>query len=183
MTIINESDVIPGVFLVTLESYSDARGRFMETFRREWFPQRSWQETQVNRSDSSAGVLRGLHYHHHQVDYWYVMKGRIRAGLVDLRHDSNSFSKSIAVEMGEGAEIGLFIPSGVAHGFLALSDATLCYVVDSYYDGGADEFGVAWDDPDLAIDWRASSPLLSARDSQNPRLKDISPADLPGATR
>jgi dTDP-4-dehydrorhamnose 3,5-epimerase len=56
----------------------------METFRKVWFPQRSWDIVQTNRSDSKAGVLRGLHYHHEQVDYWIVLRGRIRVGLADL---------------------------------------------------------------------------------------------------
>lgn len=88
MPIIRESDVIAGVYIVELTAHADNRGWFMETFRKEWFPQRSWQQVQTNRSESRAGVLRGLHYHHHQVDYWHVIHGEIRAGLVDLRPGS-----------------------------------------------------------------------------------------------
>lgn len=180
---IEESKAIAGVFLVQLQAYGDERGRFMETFRKEWFPQRSWHEIQANRSDSMAGVLRGLHYHHHQVDYWYVMKGQIRAGLLDVRYDSPTYKATQTVEMGEELPTGLFIPNGVAHGFLSLTEVTLTYVVDSYYDGGADEYGVAWDDPDIDLDWKASSPLISSRDAGNPRLRDIPRAHLPTTTR
>ena len=67
---------------------------------------------------------------------------------------------------------GLFIPIGVAHGFAALTDATLTYIVNQNYDGG-DEFGVAWDDPDLALPWGIESPILSGRDLRNPRLRDM----------
>ncbi len=179
MTQIEESPVISGVYVAHLRPFADERGRFMETFRKEWFPQRSWEKMQSNRSDSRAGVLRGLHYHHHQVDYWYVLRGSIRAGLVDLRPTSTTYLATQTVEMGAQNEIGLFIPIGVAHGFVTLTDATLTYIVDSYYDGGADEFGVAWNDPEISLDWRIAEPIVSPRDAQNPFLKDISAAGLP----
>ena len=180
MTRIVESQLISSVYIAHLQAYSDERGRFMETFRQEWFPQRSWAKLQTNRSDSKAGVLRGLHYHHHQVDYWYVQVGRIKAGLVDLRPFSPTYLATQTVEMGEEAEIGLFIPVGVAHGFLALTDAVHTYIVDNYYDGGRDEFGVAWNDPDVNLDWGVTAePLVSERDAHNPRLRDIPVEQLP----
>jgi dTDP-4-dehydrorhamnose 3,5-epimerase len=176
---IEESTQINGVLVAQLRPFADDRGRFVETFRSEWFPQRSWNIIQSNRSDSKAGVLRGLHYHHHQVDYWYVSRGMVRVGLVDLRPFSPTYLQTQTLEMGELNEIGLFIPIGVAHGFLALTDATLTYVVDNYYDGGKDEHGVAWNDPDLALDWGVTVPLLSGRDAANPFLKDIPPEKRP----
>lgn len=172
MAEIIESSRIAGIKIVRLKVFRDERGRFLETFRKEWFPERTWSIVQTNRSDSRAGVLRGLHYHFRQVDYWYVAQGRIRVGLADLRKDSPTFGASETVEMGEQNEYGLYIPSGVAHGFYALTDATLIYLVDNYYDGG-DEFGVAWDDPDLAVPWNVRAPILSARDRANPRLQEI----------
>lgn len=81
--------------------------------------------------------------------------------------------------MGEENELGLFIPTGVAHGFLALTDATLAYIVDSYYEGGRDENGVAWNDPDIGLDWGVPKPVISDRDAGNPNLRDISPKQLP----
>jgi dTDP-4-dehydrorhamnose 3,5-epimerase len=128
---------------------------------------------QTNRSDSAAGVLRGLHYHHNQVDYWYVVNGVIRVGLADIRPSSPTYMHTQTIEMGEQNNIGLFIPCGVAHGFLALTDATHTYIVDNYYNGGADENGVAWNDPDLAVAWGVETPILSGRDAANPRLRDI----------
>ncbi len=175
MPVIEESNLITGVQLATLNAFADERGRFMETFRKEWFPQRSWNIFQTNRSDSKAGVLRGLHYHFNQVDYWYVVNGKIRAALADIRPGSPTYGASQTVEMGEENQLGLFIPVGVAHGFVALTDATLIYIVDNYY-SGADEYGVAWNDPDLIVPWGVDSPLISQRDTDNPRLKDI-PAD------
>lgn len=178
MSQIQESTFIKDVQLVTLTPYADERGRFMETFRKEWFPQRSWEIVQTNRSDSMAGVLRGLHYHFQQVDYWYVVNGRIRVGLCDLRPTSPTYRASQTIEMGAENQLGLFIPTGVAHGFVALTDATLIYLVDNYYDG-ADEYGVAWNDPEIGLAWGVESPLLSGRDAANPRLKEIPPSKLP----
>lgn len=178
MPLIEESTTIPGVFLVRLEPFSDDRGRFLETFRKEWFPQRSWEVIQTNRSDSQQNVLRGLHYHHKQVDYWYVIKGKLRAGLADLRPNSPTCLATQTVEMSAENNLGLFIPIGVAHGFVALEKSTLIYVVDNYYDGD-DEFGVAWNDPDLNINWDTTNPILSPRDQKNPFLKDIPPQNLP----
>jgi dTDP-4-dehydrorhamnose 3,5-epimerase len=179
LTTIESIDAISGVQIAHLQAYTDARGRFMETFRKEWFPQRSWERLQCNRSDSRKGVLRGLHYHHHQVDYWYVPTGRLRAALVDIRKASPTYLTTFTVEMGDSNEIGLFIPVGVAHGFIALTDVTLSYTVDNYFNGGADERGVAWNDPQFGLDWIISEPLVSERDKNNPLLADIPQEDLP----
>ena len=75
--------------------------------------------------------------------------------------------------MGNHNEIGLFIPVGVAHGFVALSDVTLTYIVDNYFNGGADENGVAWNDPQFNLNWGVENPMVSDRDKQNKQLKDI----------
>lgn len=170
---------ITGVQITRLSAHDDDRGRFTEIFRKEWFPQRSWQAIQMNRSESNAGVLRGLHYHFHQVDYWFLLAGTIRIGLVDLRPSSPALHTASTLLVHADDNIGLFIPVGVAHGFLALTDVTLLYVVDNYYDGG-DEFGLAWNDPDVGPDWStSSSPVLSERDAVNPFLRDIPQAHLP----
>ena len=178
MTQIIQSDRIGGVKFVQLQIFGDARGRFMETFRKDWFPERTWEVFQSNRSDSKAGVLRGLHYHFRQVDYWHVPAGRVRVGLADLRVSSPTYGVSQVLEIGDHNQVGLFIPVGVAHGFLTLTDATVTYLVDQYYNG-SDELGVAWNDPTLAVPWGVVDPILSARDQQNPLLADIDPAKLP----
>lgn len=178
MANIYSSNTIHGVYFVELVPYADERGRFLETFRKEWFTQRTWDVVQANRSDSRAGVLRGLHYHFKQVDYWYVVRGQIRAALADIRPDSPTSGATETVEMGEDTQLGLFVPVGVAHGFVALTDATLTYIVDNYYDS-SDEYGVAWDDTQLAVDWGVESPTLSARDAINPPLAGIPPSRLP----
>ena len=140
-----QSERIADVKFVQLKAFADERGRFLETFRKEWFPERTWEIFQSNRSDSKAGVLRGLHYHFHQIDYWYAPVGTIRVALADIRRSSPTYGATEVLEIGGGNEMGIYIPSGVAHGFVALTDVTLIYTVDNYY-SGADEFGVAWDD-------------------------------------
>ena len=164
---------IDGVLTVPLMAFGDERGRFMETFRKGWFPQVNWDRLQSNRSDSRAGVLRGLHYHFHQVDYWCVINGKIRVALADLRRSSPTWLGCATLDIGGDNPLGLFIPVGVAHGFAALTDCTLMYIVNNYYDGGKDEFGVAWNDPQFNIDWGIADPRLSERDSSNPLLADI----------
>lgn len=178
MSDIAESKIIHGIKIARLRAFQDARGRFMETFRKDWFPERTWDVIQTNRSDSVAGVLRGLHFHRRQVDYWHVVRGEIRVGLADLRRSSPSFGATEVIDLSQDKPCGLFIPVGVAHGFYAFTDATLTYIVDNYYDG-RDEFGVAWNDPDLNIDWGVISPVLSERDSANPCFAEIAQDDLP----
>jgi dTDP-4-dehydrorhamnose 3,5-epimerase len=178
MPVIRESSLIKGVQIVSLRASGDERGRFGETFRKEWFPQRTWDVIQINQSISEAGVLRGLHYHFRQIDYWFAATGKIRAGLCDLRPNSPTKGAVQTIEMGEENRIGVFIPIGVAHGFVTLTDTILTYVVDNYYDG-SDEYGIAWDDPDIAMPWGVESPVVSARDTTNPLLANISPIKLP----
>ena len=169
---------IRDVLTVSLAVYGDERGSFTETFRREWFPQATWDAVQINRSVSAAGVLRGLHHHFYQVDYWCLLSGKIRVGLADLRPNSATYGVSTTLDLDAATSTGLFIPIGVAHGFYALTDVTLFYVVNQYYNG-SDERGVAWDDPDLDVGWGIQSPVLSGRDQANRRLKDIPREELP----
>ncbi len=176
MSEIRPCAAIADVQVVHPRWFADQRGRFCETFRTEWFPQRSWQAMQCNRSESRAGVLRGLHYHFRQVDYWQLLAGTIEIGLADLRRSSPTFGQSTLLTVDADSGLGIYIPPGVAHGFHSLSPATLLYVVDQYYDG-QDEHGVIWNDPELAIPWSTRNPVLSARDQANPAWQAV-PADL-----
>ncbi|MCI0713262.1 MAG: dTDP-4-dehydrorhamnose 3,5-epimerase [Chloroflexi bacterium] len=173
---IQESNKIQGVQIVKLHGFEDNRGRFMETFRKEWFPQRTWENLQTNRSDSKANVLRGLHYHFHQVDYWYVPFGNIRAALLDIRPLSPTYLATQTIDLDN--ETGLFIPVGIAHGFVALTDVTMMYVVDNYYDS-TDEYGVRWNDAAINMPWGVENPMVSDRDASNPLFADIPPEHLP----
>jgi len=159
---------IPGVMRAALPGGEDARGRFTEVFRLEWMEELFGGVVQVNCSFSRAGTLRGLHFHLRQRDLWFLCSGRIRAGVADLRTGAAP-ARGLSIDLTAGKGEALLIPPGVAHGFLALEDSVLVYVVNGYYDG-SDEHGVAWDDMSLGIDWGVSDPILSARDRANPPL-------------
>ena len=176
MASVEQSDVIAGVGFAVLDVHGDERGRFEETYRREWFPD-GREMVQGNRADRVAGSVVGLHYHLKQADYWYVPRGSARVVLHDLRQGSPTDGATLGLDLDGDSARGVYIPPGVAHGFAALTDLTLTYLVDGYYDP-ADELGVAWDDPEVAADWGVADPVLSGRDRANPRR-----ADLPAAQR
>lgn len=174
-----ESDLIKGVLLVRPRVFGDDRGYFVETYRREWIPS-GREMIQSNRGNRVAGCIVGLHYHLHQADYWYVPFGHARVVLHDLRSGSPTDGATQMIDLGEvnggvNEHLGVYIPPGVAHGFASITDMTITYLVDGYYNP-ADELGVAWDDPDIAADWGlAEEPILSERDGSNPRRRDIQP--------
>jgi dTDP-4-dehydrorhamnose 3,5-epimerase len=173
--VVERSSVIDGVYVVRFQKFGDSRGYFYESFRKAWIPGVR-EMVQGNTSFSARGVLRGMHYHMKQVDFWSVPVGRVRAALFDFRASSPTFRASQVVEMGRENPVGLYIPRGVAHGFVALEESIMTYLVDEYYDG-ADELGIRWDDPAMKIDWGLPSPpVLSNRDAANPAL-DAIPAD------
>ena len=180
MAAVVESGALSGVVVVRLESFGDARGRFTETYRHSWLPG-TRPMLQQNCSTKEAGAVVGLHYHLGQADYWYVASGLARVALHDLRRGSPTEGGTEVLEMGGEADVGLYVPPGVAHGFAALSDLMLLYLVDAYYDG-SDEHGVAFDDPALAIDWGVGRPVVSGRDRSNPRRAEIPPDVLPRAS-
>ena len=178
------SEVIDGVVVVHPTVHVDDRGCFVETYRREWFPG-AREMIQGNRGDRVAGSLVGLHYHLHQADYWYVPNGHARVVLHDLREGGRSDGATLELDLGEvdgGANnhLGVYIPPGVAHGFAALTDMTITYLVDGYYNP-ADELGVAWDDSEIAAGWGVADPLVSERDRTNPNRADLDPQWRPHA--
>jgi dTDP-4-dehydrorhamnose 3,5-epimerase len=152
-------DQIPGVVLIRPKVHADERGFFLETVREDTL---GTAFVQGNHSHSRAGVLRGLHYHARQADAWYVVRGRARVGLADLRTRTDR-PASLAVDMSDDEPGTLFIPPGVAHGFAALTELDLVYWVTHYFDG-SDEHGVAWNDPVAAVPWALDRPTLSDRD-------------------
>ena len=172
MAMVTPSETIGGVVVVEPTLWTDPRGFFAETFRQEWLPAGSPLMVQGNRADRQADTLVGLHYHLHQADYWYVPFGKALAVLHDLRQSSPTRGASLTVELDAVHHRGLYIPRGVAHGFYAITDATITYLVDNYYNPD-DELGVAWDDPALAVTWPGATPILSDRDRANPRIADI----------
>ncbi len=171
---VNELKDIVGVYVVGLKDFADERGRFVETWRRSLVPG-SGEMVQSNRSDSVAGTLRGMHYHLFQADYWYPVSGQAIAGLFDFRAESPTFQASTTIDL-DG--VGLYIPPGVAHGFYAITDTTLTYLVDQYYDG-SDELGIRYDDPAIGITWPEGPRVLSERDQTNPILAEIPDENRP----
>ncbi len=165
------NETIEGVYTVEPTIHGDQRGLFIETYRREWFPH-GREMIQGNRSNKQAGAVVGLHYHMHQADYWYVPVGTIRVVLHDLRVGAPTEGRTLSIDISGDNHIGVFIPPGVAHGFAALTDVVMTYLVDGYYNP-ADELGVAWDDPAIGADWGVADPILSERDRTNPLRADI----------
>src|SRR5689334_10902657 len=148
---------LPGVVLLELDVFGDARGRFMETFRRERYLELGigvgLEFVQDNFSSSARGILRGLHYQLHQPQgkLVHVARGEVFDVAVDIRAGSPTFGKWFGATLSPGRQ--MWIPPGFAHGFLVTSDeADFAYKVTSYY-APADERSIAWNDPELAIAW------------------------------
>jgi dTDP-4-dehydrorhamnose 3,5-epimerase len=178
---------LAGVRYGRLNRLADNRGSFAEVWRASAFGAISAQDAglpdasfvQANLSRSAQGVLRGLHYHRRQLDYWTVLEGRALVALVDVRPVLADSKASPSVEMRELAAMeNVVIPSGVAHGFLALEPLALLYLVTNEYDG-SDELGFAWDDPEVGVPWPEvpgtadGRPILSGRDLTNPSLRQL----------
>lgn len=178
INIIQNKSEIQGVSLKQVTVHNDERGSFSEVFRSEWVPGRNYgNEIQLNLSRSRKGALRGLHYHKKQSDWWIPVHGRFQAVLADLRETSRTFGNTMVFNLSSDDSVCVLIPPGVAHGFLALTDASLLYAVDCYYDG-SDEQGVAWNDPELAIQWVLENPIVSTRDINNPTVEELKKGKL-----
>jgi dTDP-4-dehydrorhamnose 3,5-epimerase len=172
---------LAGVRYGRLERIGDRRGSFAELWRASTFGEIGLAAAgmpdarfvQANLSTSAQGVLRGLHYHRRQLDYWTVVSGRALVALVDVRPVVADPGAHAIVEtraLIEGHTVT--IPAGVAHGFLALEPLSLLYLVTNEYDG-SDELGFAW------VPWPAipgtpdGRPILSDRDRSNPTLREL----------
>lgn len=170
---------IEGVYVIEPNVFEDARGYFFEAWKQAEFNEQIGKVDfiQDNESKSSFGVLRGLHYQKgdtSQAKLVRVIKGRVLDVVVDIRKSSSTFGKHIMVELSEENKRQLFIPRGMAHGFLVLSDeAIFTYKVDNPYSPKT-EAGIRWNDPDLAIQWPIdlSQVKTSEKDLKQPYLKD-----------
>jgi len=167
---------IPEVLLVEPDVFRDPRGFFMETFHSGRFRAQGLPDTfvQDNQSRSSRGVLRGLHYQleHPQGKLVRVVTGEVFDVAVDIRRGSPYFGAWVGVMLSEENLRQLYIPPGFAHGFCVLSErADVVYKCTDFYVPG-DEYGIAWDDPELGIDWPKLDYVLSDKDRRYPRLKD-----------
>lgn len=180
------ASAFPGVRYGDIQRFADSRGSFRELWRASRQPSLGQDVTglpdarfvQANLSTSAPGVLRGLHCHRHQLDYWVVASGRAFVALVDVRPVVAGRGPAVVETRELGADETVVIPVGVAHGFLALEPLQLLYLVTNEYDG-ADELGFAWDDPAVAVPWPqlentlGGRPMLSDRDRANPPLSHL----------
>ncbi|MBR3624881.1 MAG: dTDP-4-dehydrorhamnose 3,5-epimerase [Bacteroidales bacterium] len=171
---------IPGVVIIEPRVFEDARGYFFESFNQREFEEKVGPIcfVQDNESKSSYGVVRGLHFQkgeHAQSKLVRVVKGAVLDVAVDIRKGSPTFGKWVSVELTEDNHRQFFIPRGFAHGFSVLSEiAVFQYKCDNFY-APQSEGAIAWDDPDLNIDWRipADKIILSAKDSKHPLLREL----------
>lgn len=175
---VRASDAIKGVYFSHPKPIHDERGRFLEIYRTEWVTG-ARPMVQSNRSFSKAGVLRAMHYHLFQADYWYFAGGEVFVALYDLRASSATAEKLETFTVKDGEDVGIYIPPGVAHGFYAVTDTTLVYMVDQAFDG-TDELGFYYDDPAIGIAWPfEEEPILSERDKNLPLLAEIADENIP----
>lgn len=171
---------IEGVKIIEPRIFNDARGYFFESFSQREIDEKLGEVhfVQDNESKSCAGVVRGLHFQkppYAQAKLVRVVKGRVLDVAVDIRKGSPTYGQHVAVELTEDNHRQFFIPRGFAHGFAVLSDeAIFQYKCDNYY-APQSEGAIAWDDPELGIDWQVPSEnrILSEKDSHHPRLSDI----------
>jgi dTDP-4-dehydrorhamnose 3,5-epimerase len=168
---------LEGLVLIEPEVHGDERGFLVETFRDEL-----WRElgvemstAQENHSRSAKGILRGLHFQTSpgQAKLVRCLRGRIWDVAVDLRRDSDTYGRWEGHELDDENHRQFLVPVGFAHGFCVLSDvADVAYKLSSLYDPET-EAGIAWDDPQVGVEWPITEPMLSERDKTAPRLSEI----------
>jgi len=169
---------IPDVKLIEPKVFGDDRGFFLESFQAERYTQQvgiTLPFVQDNHSRSAKNVLRGLHFQRSkpQGKLVRVVRGQVLDVAVDIRQGSSTFGNVVAEILSEENKRQLWIPPGLAHGFVVLSEtADFEYKCTDYYDP-SDEGSLIWNDPDLNIDWRVSDPILSAKDAQGLRLAEL----------
>jgi dTDP-4-dehydrorhamnose 3,5-epimerase len=166
---------IPEVVLIEPDVHADERGFLVETFRESALADLGIDASfvQDNHSRSKGPVLRGIHMQRGQAKLVRCPRGRIWDVAVDLRPGSPTYRQWEGHELDGERHCQLFVPDGFGHGFCLLSDeADVLYRLSSYYDPAL-ERGVAWDDPELGIEWPISDPVLSDRDRAAPRLADV----------
>jgi dTDP-4-dehydrorhamnose 3,5-epimerase len=174
---------IEGVVVVEPQTFEDARGFFMETFHRQRYEKLGLKADfcQDNLSFSCQKTLRGLHYQlpRQQAKLVQVLQGEVFDVAVDIRRGSPTFGRYVGAVLSGLNRRQLFIPPGFAHGFCVMSETALfTYKCSDFYAPDC-ERGVLWSDPAIGIGWPIPDPLLSAKDSGLPFLKDVPPEKLP----
>jgi len=178
-----EASSIPGLLIIEPSVYGDERGFFMEAYSRDRYAEAGLPSdfVQDNVSLSAYGTLRGLHlqHPHGQGKLCFVLEGEVFDVAVDVRVGSPTFGQWEGVNLSLKNKRQVYVPPGFAHGFCVLSDRALfAYKCTNFYSAPT-ELGLAWDDPDIGIDWPLQSPQLSAKDKGHSRLKDIPTDRLP----
>lgn len=168
---------IPDVVIIRPRLFRDGRGFFMEFYKRSDFAAHGIGEifVQSNHSRSAAGILRGLHFQKHPKAQGKLVRtifGEVFDVAVDLRRGSPTYGQWVGLTLSAGEATMIYIPAGFAHGFCVVSEkAEVMYMTTEEY-SPAEEAGVIWNDPDLAISWPIAHPQLSERDQTWPRLRD-----------
>jgi len=175
---------LPGVLILEPKVFGDGRGFFVETFHARRYAQAgiTGPFVQDNLSFSQRGVLRGLHlqHPHDQGKLVYVLQGEVFDVAVDVRVGSPNFGRWTGTMLSGENKRQFYVPPGFAHGFCTVSDTALfAYKCTDVYHPET-ELSIAWDDPDIGVEWPVTSPLLSEKDREAPRLKDVEPGKLPG---
>ena len=170
---------LPGVLIIEPKAFGDHRGFFLETFQVERYREAgiTLPFVQDNHSRSQRGVLRGLHFQktRPQGKLVSVSRGAVYYVAVDIDPASATYGQFVGVELNDDNHRQLWIPPGYAHGFCVLSEvADFQYKCTDFY-FPADEGGLLWNDPDVGIPWPITEPQLSAKDANNPRLRDLKP--------
>lgn len=168
---------LPGVLLIEPKIWGDPRGYFVELWQADRYGQHGMprQFLQDNISFSKRGVLRGLHFQNPstQGKLVFPLEGEIHDVVVDLRRSSKTFGQWLGARLSAEAKQQIWVPAGFAHGFVVTSETALVvYKCTDSYNAKA-EWGIAWDDPDLGIEWPVKDPVLSDKDKVYPRLKQL----------
>lgn len=166
---------LPGVFVIERPVHGDDRGFFRELYRKTDLDARLGYEfnpVQTNHSRSQLNTLRGIH-----IAPWHklvtVYRGTVQQVVVDVRTDSPTFGKHISIDLGENNFKSVFIPAGLGNAFAVTSDiADYCYLTTDYWAPGKETY-VNYNDPDLAIEWQTSTPIVSEADTKHPMLKEV----------
>lgn len=171
---------IAGLLIIEPKVFGDARGFFLETWNEQRYREAGLDLSfvQDNMSSSRRGALRGLHFQNprSQGKLVWVIEGEVFDVAVDLRRGSPTFGRWHGLNLSSQNRLQFYVPRGFAHGFAVLSDtAVFAYKCTELY-SPKDEMTLAWDDPDVGVKWPFDNPVLSDKDKQGVRLKDL-PAD------
>ena len=174
---------IPELLIIQPDIHEDNRGYFIESYKHSEFESNGLRTDflQQNQSESSKGILRGLHY---QLNYGqgklvWVSQGKVMDIALDIRKESPTFGRYESIILDDESHKRFYIPEGFAHGFYVLSEKAIFQYMCTENYHPEDEYGILWNDPDICIKWPDGDKLVSDSDKQLPSLKEINPKNLP----